>query len=87
LIIWDRWFGTFEEEKHEVTYGITKQLGTWGVLAGQFHHYYDIAQRVKATPGLANKVRVALNGPGWVPGKPRLGDINDIPEPRPNEPK
>lgn len=87
LIIWDRMFGTFEEEKHEVTYGITKPLNTWSVLAGQFHHYSDIVQRLQSTTGLQNKLKVVFYGPGWYPGKPRMGDINDIAEPSPNEPK
>lgn len=87
LIIWDRMFGTFEEEKHEVTYGITKPLNTWSVLGGQFHHYSDIVQRLQSTPGLQNKLKVVFYGPGWYPGKPRMGDINDIAEPSPNEPK
>lgn len=28
----------------------------------------------------SDKISVALKGPGWTPGKPRLGDINDVPE-------
>lgn len=27
-----------------------------------------------------DKLSVSLKGPGWTPGKPRLGDINDVPE-------
>ena len=30
--------------------------------------------------GLTNKLSVSFKGPGWAPGKPRLGDIEDIPK-------
>ena len=29
--------------------------------------------------GLLNKLYVFIKGPGWSPGKPRLGVITDIP--------
>jgi hypothetical protein len=32
------------------------------------------------TPGLGNKLSVIFKGPGWAPGKPRLGLIEDIPD-------
>lgn len=32
------------------------------------------------TPGFCNKISVLFKGPGWEPGKPRLGDPADIPE-------
>ena len=30
--------------------------------------------------GIVNKVSVFVKGPGWSPGKPRLGELKDIPE-------
>jgi len=36
--------------------------------------------RAWSMPGLWNKLCVVLNGPGWSPGKPRLGDSKDLPE-------
>ena len=30
--------------------------------------------------GLGNKLSVFFKGPGWTPGKPRLGLIKDIPD-------
>lgn len=33
-----------------------------------------------STPGFFNKLSVIFKGPGWAPGKPRLGLIEDIPE-------
>lgn len=31
-------------------------------------------------PGFWNKLSVFLKGPGWEPGKPRLGNLEDIPD-------
>ena len=36
--------------------------------------------KAKQTEGLLNKLYVFIKGPGWSPGKPRLGDITDIPD-------
>lgn len=33
-----------------------------------------------ATPGVFNKFSVIFKGPGWGPGKPRLGLSEEIPE-------
>jgi len=30
--------------------------------------------------GVSNKLSVFVKGPGWEPGKPRLGYIEDIPD-------
>jgi len=30
--------------------------------------------------GLLNKMKNFIYGPGWLPGKPRSGDIEDIPK-------
>lgn len=32
------------------------------------------------TPGVFNKLSVIFKGPGWGPGKPRLGLSEEIPE-------
>lgn len=36
----------------------------------------------KETEGLGNKLAVIWKGPGWDPGKPRTGLIEDIPDVR-----
>lgn len=47
----------------------------------QGHSYVDVFKRAFNSQG-ANKLGVILNGPGWEPGKPRLGLVEDIPEVR-----
>ncbi|XP_027395827.1 alkylglycerol monooxygenase isoform X5 [Bos indicus x Bos taurus] len=46
----------------------------------EFHHLVNIWTTFWATPGFFNKFSVIFKGPGWSPGKPRLGLIEEIPE-------
>ncbi|XP_041039093.1 alkylglycerol monooxygenase isoform X1 [Carcharodon carcharias] len=79
LIIWDRIFGTFEPENEKVTYGLTHPINAFEPLWVQCHHLLYIWKTFWATPGINNKISVIFNGPGWEPGKPRLGCLEDIP--------
>ncbi|XP_032091115.1 alkylglycerol monooxygenase isoform X1 [Thamnophis elegans] len=80
LIIWDRIFGTFAAEKDKVVYGLTHPINTFESLKVQFHHCVYIWSIFWTTPGFVNKLSVMFKGPGWAPGKPRLGLIEEIPE-------
>ncbi len=80
LIIWDRMFGTFAPESDKVVYGLVHPLSSWNPIWAQFHHLFYIITTVGKKQGWKNKLYFIINGPGWSPGKPRLGDINDIPE-------
>lgn len=80
LIIWDRLFGTFEQESEEVIYGVTHPLTTFDPTYVQLCHYIHIFKTFLEVKGLQNKLSVLFKGPGWAPGKPRLGSIEDIPD-------
>uniref|UniRef100_A0A8I3Q3P9 Alkylglycerol monooxygenase n=1 Tax=Canis lupus familiaris TaxID=9615 RepID=A0A8I3Q3P9_CANLF len=80
LIIWDRIFGTFEAENEKVVYGLTHPINTFEPFQVQFHHLVYIWTTFWATPGFFNKFSVIFKGPGWGPGKPRLGLSEEIPE-------
>lgn len=82
LIIWDRMFGTFEPERKtdEVVYGLTHQLNSWNPIYTQTHQWSNIFSAVRNAEGFSNKLWCLLKGPGWSPGKPRLGLIEDIPD-------
>ena len=82
LIIWDRIFGTFEAEREEekVAYGLVHPISTFNPFYIQLGHYWNMLDRAWNTKGIVNKLNVFVNGPGWRPGKPRLGDINDLPQ-------
>ncbi|XP_066272097.1 alkylglycerol monooxygenase-like [Branchiostoma lanceolatum] len=87
LIIFDRLFGTFAKEDEKVVYGLTHPLNTWDPIWLQVCHLTHIWKTFWATPGLTNKLSVLFKGPGWAPGKPRLGCIEDIPKVTYPEPK
>nr|XP_042116629.1 alkylglycerol monooxygenase isoform X4 [Peromyscus maniculatus bairdii] len=80
LIIWDRMFGTFEAENERVVYGLTHPIDTFEPFKVQFHHLLYIWNTFWATPGFFHKFSVLFKGPGWGPGKPRLGLSEEIPE-------
>lgn len=80
LIIWDRLFGTFEPEKEEVIYGLTHPVNSFELFYVQFFHYVHIWRTFWTTKGLWNKLSVIFKGPGWSPGTPWHGYIEDIPE-------
>lgn len=80
FIIWDRLFGTFQEEIEEPVYGLVHPLQSWDIVEGQIGHAKYIFQKVREKKTFKNKLEVIFKGPGWEEGKPRLGDIADIPE-------
>ncbi|KAK3089990.1 hypothetical protein FSP39_008264 [Pinctada imbricata] len=80
LIIWDRIFGTFQAEDEEVVYGLTHPIATYGPNTIQFGYSQYMLDRFWNIGGLWNKLCVIFCGPGWSPGKPRTGDIEDIPK-------
>ncbi|GFR29495.1 alkylglycerol monooxygenase [Trichonephila clavata] len=83
LIIWDRIFGTFEAEKEgEIAYGLVQNINTFESLQIQYGYTLSLLKRVWSTEGWRNKLSLLFKGPGWSPGKPRLGNIEDVPEVR-----
>ncbi|KAF9980174.1 hypothetical protein BGZ65_005449 [Modicella reniformis] len=92
LIIWDRMFGTYadervypdivgrKEDEEPVAYGLTHPINTFDPVAIQFGHFKHIWNMLWITPGIANKFKVVFYGPGWHPGVPRLGLLSEIPD-------
>ncbi|KAG8200882.1 hypothetical protein JTE90_015786 [Oedothorax gibbosus] len=80
LIIWDRLFGTFEPENEEVVYGLTHPINTFEPIYIQMCHFMHIWRTFWATEGFGNKLSVIFKGPGWYPGMPWHGSIEDVPE-------
>ncbi|GAB3247251.1 sterol desaturase family protein [Larkinella harenae] len=66
LIIWDKLFGTFIEEKEEaqeLVYGLTKPLESHSFLWQQFHFMMELAETVRQTPGVIPKFKVLFGRP------------------------
>lgn len=66
LIVFDRWFGTFEPEEEAVRYGLTSNIETYNPLRVAFHEYGAI-WRDATRPGLTARQRLGmvLAGPGY----------------------
>jgi sterol desaturase/sphingolipid hydroxylase (fatty acid hydroxylase superfamily) len=67
LIVWDRLFGSFQEEGKEPIYGITKPLASWNPVWANLHHYADLAKAAKRAPSFADGLKLWFKGPGWQP--------------------
>jgi sterol desaturase/sphingolipid hydroxylase (fatty acid hydroxylase superfamily) len=78
LIIWDRMFGTFQEEEEEPIYGITKPLNSWNPLWANLQHFVEIANLLRQVPNWKDKIKVLFMPPGWRPDY--LGGQMVVPE-------
>jgi alkylglycerol monooxygenase len=67
LIIWDRMFGTFAEEKEKVAYGILDHPKTWNPIFINFHFYLVLWKYAVAAPFWWDKIRLWFMPAGWVP--------------------
>ncbi|CRK54452.1 C-5 sterol desaturase [Rhodococcus sp. RD6.2] len=67
LILWDRMFGTYREETHRPTYGLTKPVGTYNILTLQGHEYAAIGRDVAAADTWRHKFGYVFGPPGWKP--------------------
>lgn len=66
LILWDRLFGTFVEERVDepVVYGVRKPLASYNPLWGNLHFYKDLWDAMTRERGLFAKLGVLLAPPG-----------------------
>ncbi len=79
LIIWDRLFGSFEEETDKVIYGMYGQAQTWNPIAINFHYYNILWKDAVAADKWWDKIRIWFMPLGWrpsnLPPKPPLEEI------------
>lgn len=67
LIIWDRLFGTFQEEGEEVRYGISKKYESWNPAWANLHYYVEMLEKMRQAPTLWLKLKTLWARPGWDP--------------------
>jgi alkylglycerol monooxygenase len=88
IMIWDRIFGTHQTEKEKIVFGVVSPTPkTFDSMILQFGYYKELWHKFQTVQGFGNKMSALFKGPGWAPGKPRLGLISDVPEPDPTLPK
>ncbi len=71
LIIWDRIFGTFQEETEEVKYGVKANYADNNPVNAIVYHYSYLWNGIKNTSGILNKIKLLIMPPEW---KPRMED-------------
>ncbi len=67
LVLWDRLFGSFQEEQEPCVYGTRGQLNSWDPLWANAEVYWALAQASWRTRHWGDKVRVWFKPPGWQP--------------------
>lgn len=67
LIIWDRIFGSFQEEHEPCVYGTRGQLNSWDPLWANAEVYAALARDSWHTRRWIDKLRVWFKPPGWQP--------------------
>ena len=73
LIIFDRLFGTYEEERERVDYGIPRQIKSHNVLVLNFHEFVDMWRDVFAPGPLLQRLKHLIMPPDWErPGHRRI---------------
>ncbi len=65
LIIWDRFFGTFEPEDEQVRYGLTKNLNTFNPVVIATHEHVEMLKDVARSTNWRDRLSFVLRGPGW----------------------
>lgn len=67
LIIWDRMFGTFQEEEEEPVYGIVRPLSSWNPLWANVHEFVELGRDAWSAPYWFDKIKIWFMPPGWRP--------------------
>ena len=67
LVVWDRLFGTFTEEKEKCVYGTRGQLNSWDPIWANLEIYSAMAVDSWRTRYWGDKLRIWFKPPGWQP--------------------
>ncbi|HOY27573.1 MAG TPA: sterol desaturase family protein [Flavobacteriales bacterium] len=76
LIIWDKLFGSFEDEDEEVCYGITHPPRTWDPIFINFQYWRQLWSDAWHTRSWWDKLRIWFMPTGWRPS-----DVSAEPSP------
>jgi sterol desaturase/sphingolipid hydroxylase (fatty acid hydroxylase superfamily) len=78
LMVWDRMFGTFAEEREEEPpcYGIVKNIDTFNPVRIAFHEWASIVRDVFAARSWREAAGVVFGPPGWRPDGKGLTSAN-----------
>ena len=69
LIIWDRLFGTFEEEKEKVIYGVRNNVKTFNPIKITFFEWLSFVNDFKYAKDFREKILCFVGKPEWKPSR------------------
>ncbi len=69
FIVWDKWFGTFQEELEDVPpiYGVKRPSSTWNPILINFQHFWLLLKDALRTKSWKDKLRIWFMPTGWRP--------------------
>lgn len=69
LIIWDRLFGTYQEElaTEPVIYGLTKPIDSYNPWIINFHETLAMIKQMRQAKSVKEALGYVFKGPGWTP--------------------
>ncbi|MCL4141492.1 UNVERIFIED_CONTAM: hypothetical protein GTU68_024742, partial [Idotea baltica] len=69
FIVWDKWFGTFQEELDDVpaVYGVKKAVNTWNPILINYQHMWLLIRDAWFTQNYWDKIRIWFMPTGWRP--------------------
>lgn len=67
LIIWDKLFGTFEQENEQVVYGMYFAPKSYNPITINFHYYLSLFNTAMAAPYFIDKIKIWFMPLTWVP--------------------
>jgi len=83
LIIWDRLFGSFQEEDEQPFYGVIKPYASWNPLWANVDVWAELWRKARRTPRWRDRVKLWFVSPGWSPpGAPAHPQPDVATEPR-----
>ena len=80
LVVWDKLFGTFAEEREPCVYGTVRPLDSWNPLRALLNAYVALARTAWRARRWRDKLRVWLMPPGWQPAD-LAGSVPTPPQP------
>lgn len=67
FIVWDKLFGTFQEEEEHPTYGITTPINSWNPVWANWQHYASLLKQIKGVRSGKDRLKTLFYKPGWRP--------------------
>ena len=66
LIIWDKIFGTYADQKEQPVYGLTKPLNSYSFLWQHFHFFLELLVAMRNSDGVVAKFKILLGKPAII---------------------